>query len=391
MISITPFTQQGALDEDGLRSHLNRLADAGIGVYVVGSGSGAGYSLTPDETERIMAIAVEELKGRVPVRAMGSEPRSVEEMVRFIQQADAAGVDAVHIYSIEPGHGYVPNAAEIEAYLRVALDATTKPAVLSSHMSVGYMIPHDVLDRLVDDYPNIIGIVISSMFEMRYLFDVIDRHGDRLEVISGGGLRGLLNLTFGGAGFATTEANIAPRLAVSIIDHFKAGDAHAMLAVSRLLTELSIRNTWYRDNASSVKAALAALGLPGGPPRRRSVPTTRSSGCAWDSPSWSLPSRCACPVLRPCATCSASEPPRQPSRRTTKCEGQPVLAETSLSTVLYPGEHTVRPACRVLAPYRRPRSGSSAAFTAAIATLSLSARAVVSYYVPTGRTRYRHY
>ena len=207
-----------------------------------------------------MAIAVEELKGRVPVRAMGSEPRSVEEMVRFIQQADAAGVDAVHIYSIEPGHGYVPNAAEIEAYLRVALDATTKPAVLSSHMSVGYMIPHDVLDRLVDDYPNIIGIVISSMFEMRYLFDVIDRHEDRLEVISGGGLHGLLNLTFGGAGFATTEANIAPRLAVSIIDHFKVGDAHAMLAASRLLTELSIRNTWYRDNASSVMAALAALG-----------------------------------------------------------------------------------------------------------------------------------
>ena len=243
VISITPFTQQGALDEDGLRRHLNRLADAGIGVYVVGSGSGEGYSLTPDETERIMAIA-------------------------------AAGVDAVHIYSIEPGHGYVPNAAEIEAYLRVALDATTKPAVLSSHMSVGYMIPHDVLDRLVDDYPNIIGIVISSMFEMRYLFDVIDRHRDRLEVISGGGLHGLLNLTFGGAGFATTEANIAPRLAVSIIDHFKAGDAHAMLAASRLLTELSIRNTWYRDNASSVKAALAALGLPGGPPRppREGVP-----------------------------------------------------------------------------------------------------------------------
>ena len=37
VISITPFTQQGELDEDGLRRHLNRLADSGIGVYVVGS------------------------------------------------------------------------------------------------------------------------------------------------------------------------------------------------------------------------------------------------------------------------------------------------------------------------------------------------------------------
>ena len=225
-----------------------------------------------------MAIAVEELKGRVPVRAMGSEPRSVEEMVRFIQQADAAGVDAVHIYSIEPGHGYVPNAAEIEAYLRVALDATTKPAVLSSHMSVGYMIPHDVLDRLVDDYPNIIGVVISSVFEMRYLFDVIDRHGDRLEVISGGGLHGLLNLTFGGAGFATTEANIAPRLAVSIIDHFKAGCARP----SGRAAEASIRpyNTvfWVCVGLTVVVAALS-LRMPG-PAAMRDLQRQRAAEAA---------------------------------------------------------------------------------------------------------------
>ena len=45
VISITPFTADGALDEPGLRAHLGRLGDAGIGVYLTGSGSGEGYTL----------------------------------------------------------------------------------------------------------------------------------------------------------------------------------------------------------------------------------------------------------------------------------------------------------------------------------------------------------
>jgi 4-hydroxy-tetrahydrodipicolinate synthase len=48
VISLTPFTEDGALDDAGLRAHLARLRASGIGVYLAGSGSGEGYTLTRD-------------------------------------------------------------------------------------------------------------------------------------------------------------------------------------------------------------------------------------------------------------------------------------------------------------------------------------------------------
>ena len=36
------------------------------------------------------------------------------------------------------------------------------PAVLSTHFLLGYMIPLDLLERLLTDYPHIIGINVST-------------------------------------------------------------------------------------------------------------------------------------------------------------------------------------------------------------------------------------
>ena len=81
VVSITPFRADGALDEVGLRGHLARRRDAGVGVYLAGSGSGEGYTLTPDETRRVLEIGVEVLGGHAPVRAMGVEPRTASDAV----------------------------------------------------------------------------------------------------------------------------------------------------------------------------------------------------------------------------------------------------------------------------------------------------------------------
>ena len=81
--SITPFARDGSLDEAAARAHFRRMADAGIGVYAGGSSPGEQYALTPDEVERLLRAAVAECKGRVPVRAMGVEPRHARAMREF--------------------------------------------------------------------------------------------------------------------------------------------------------------------------------------------------------------------------------------------------------------------------------------------------------------------
>ena len=82
VISITPFDGDGRLDEAALRQQLGRLRAAGVCVYVAGSGSSEAYALTPGERDQVLQIAVAELKGKVPVRAMGCEPRVVGEIDR---------------------------------------------------------------------------------------------------------------------------------------------------------------------------------------------------------------------------------------------------------------------------------------------------------------------
>src|SRR3954454_20567752 len=87
VISLTPFGRDESLDEESLRSHLRRMAAAGIGVYLGGSGSGEGDTLSPDEARRVLEIGAEDLGGKVKVRAMGLEPRTAGHMIELARVA----------------------------------------------------------------------------------------------------------------------------------------------------------------------------------------------------------------------------------------------------------------------------------------------------------------
>lgn len=270
VISLTPFTEDGTLDEDGLRAHCRRLADAGIGVYLGGSGSGEGYTLSATELRRVLEIGVEELQGRVPVRAMGVEPRTAAEMIGVARVAADVGVDAVQVYSLDMGHGNRPGPAELERYLSDVLDAAELPVVLSSHQAAGYYLPPDLLDRLLDRYDLIVGVHCTNL-DVSYLVRVLDAVGGRADVHVGGPAQALPCLALGGQGFLSSEGNLAPRLCVAVVDAYARGDlaaSHdAWARVFRLFTE-----TRRLGGIVATKAALSVLGLAGGAPRPPRVP-----------------------------------------------------------------------------------------------------------------------
>ena len=270
VISLTPFDERDQLDVDAFRLHLRRMRDAGIGVYVGGGGSGEGYTLTPDETAMMLRVAAEELEGRVPVRAMGVEPRSALEMRDLAAVVADAGLGAMQVYSLDTGHGRSPRPDELETYFCDILDELPVDAVLSTHQSVGYWLPIDVLQRLLDRYPRIIGINVTSP-DVTYLIRVIDAVGDRIEIHVGGAMQGLTALALGATGFLTSEANLAPKLTQSVIARWINGDlvgaAEAFARVLRLYAAMAAVG-----GVSGTKAALNQLGLPGGYPRKPRLP-----------------------------------------------------------------------------------------------------------------------
>ncbi len=270
--SITPFDEKGALDERGLRLHLRRAADAGIGVYVAGSSPGEGYAMSRREVCRTLEIAVEELRGRVPVRAMGVEPRTAAQMVEFLALARDCGVDAAQIYSLDVGHGWKPTTVEAERYYRAALESAELPCIVSSHHFMGYVLSPELMRRLVDDYDHLKGFNVTSP-DIPYHVRVLEALDGRAEVHVGGPMHTLTALALGANGFLSTEANFAPRLCASVITHYERDQhAEAEAAYARLMRLMAGTSRVTGSSVRYVKTMLAALGFPGGGVREPHAP-----------------------------------------------------------------------------------------------------------------------
>ncbi|OCC24400.1 hypothetical protein MB02_07410 [Croceicoccus estronivorus] len=274
-ISITPFTQDGALDEDAFTQHLTRLAQGGVGVYVGGGGSGEGYTLSFDETARLLELAAGTLKGKTPIRAMGTEPRTARQMIEFLNLAEDKGVDAAQVYSLDVGHGHVPTPNELANYFGEVFSNSSLPLVLSTHQSVGYVIPAPVIIELFEKHANLIGLNISHQ-DPNYLKTLVDALGERADICVGGPHQAPMVLALGGHGYLSSEGNLAPNLCRSVIEAAKVGDN--TLFLDRWGKLLRLFMALYGNGGIRVtKAVLGEFGLPGGFPRLPRLPVERDA------------------------------------------------------------------------------------------------------------------
>jgi len=262
VISITPFDAAGRLDEGALRAHLDRMADANVGVYLGGGGSGEGFTLSDAEARRVLEIGVDQIGGRVPVRAMGIEPRTAQQMIDYLAVAADVGVDAAQVYSLDPGHGHRPTPAEVETYLRSVLESTSLPCIVSSHQSVGYRVSARLLSHLADEHPHLVGVNCSHG-DIGALVELADAVAGRLCIHVGGPMQALSCLALGGQGYLTSEANLAPRLCRSVIDAYAAGDLPTTFSAFAEVVRLS-GLLYGHGGIRATKAVLDRLGLPGG-------------------------------------------------------------------------------------------------------------------------------
>ena len=274
VISITPFDDSGRLDEAAFRSHLRRLAAAGVSVYVGGSGSGEGYALSFEERERVFAIAVEELKGKVPVAAMGCEPHLPGEMAEFLRRAEHNKLDFAQIFSLDIGHSAKPTPRELEKYYSTTIEASSIPVYLSSHYSAGYFLPIDLIEKLVARFPTIAGVAYGGP-DVTYIDELVRRVGDRVDVVCAGPANAVSVLALGGNGFMGGEGNLSPQLVASVISAFEARDMERLReSFSKLMAFTAIQKSFGGSSMRAMKPLLNAYGLPGGTLRPPRLPIT---------------------------------------------------------------------------------------------------------------------
>ncbi|MGD9998323.1 MAG: dihydrodipicolinate synthase family protein [Ilumatobacteraceae bacterium] len=285
VVSITPFDARGDIDEAALRNHLERLAQAGVGVYLAGGGSGEGFTLDLDEMKTIFRIGADVLGGRVPVRAMGYEPHTARHLREILLAAQEAELDATQVYSLDGGHVFRPSVAEMRRYYTDVLEGVTLPLVLSTHPSVGYALPLSLLEELCGEY-DVVGINVTTN-DIPYLADMLAMVrsngwlGDRISVQVGGEMHGLTNLALGGQGIVSSMGNLVPRLLAGMHADFAEGNLGAANAAYARL--IDIYNEFTKLGGSrALKAALKLLGHDVGIPRlpRFPVPDDAIAGIA---------------------------------------------------------------------------------------------------------------
>ena len=96
---ITCFTPDLNVDYDALKTHFRYLINSGVCGMAVGGHTGEGETLKIEERNRIIEIAQEEAKGRIPIAGMLHGALNYEEGIEQAKVLEKIGVDYINILS----------------------------------------------------------------------------------------------------------------------------------------------------------------------------------------------------------------------------------------------------------------------------------------------------
>lgn len=250
---VTPFAD-GAVDEDALRAHVDWLIESGShGLVPVGT-TGESPTLSHDEHKRVVAITVEQAKGRVPVIA-GAGSNSTAEAVDFARHAEAAGADALLVvtpyYNKPTQEGLYQHYKAIDAAVGIPVLIYNIPGRSVIDMSV------DTMARLYE-LPNIVGVKDATADMVRVSRQRAVLGPDFIQ-LSGEDSTALGFNAHGGQGCISVTANVAPRQAAQFQEACLSGDWAGALALHDRLMPLH-QGLFVETNPTPAKYALSVLG-----------------------------------------------------------------------------------------------------------------------------------
>jgi 4-hydroxy-tetrahydrodipicolinate synthase len=240
--ALTPFADDGSVDEDAFAALVGYLLDNGSDGVVVAGTTGEGTTLTDDEKLRLFELAVSEFGGRGKIVA-GTGSNDTAHTVQLTERATEIGCDAM--LCVTPYYNK-PNFRGLVGHYEAIAAATDKPVVLYNIPSRCVIdISNDELARLAE-IPN-----VSAVKQARYE-DIQPIEG--LDLLAGNDDVLAEVLDKGGAGGITVASHLVGPEMRRMIDE---PDARAEIA-SRLAPLLEAMGV--TTNPTPVKTAMGMLG-----------------------------------------------------------------------------------------------------------------------------------
>jgi 5-dehydro-4-deoxyglucarate dehydratase len=259
---VTPFRKDLSLDLDALTRNVDEMAGFPFCALVAAGGTGEVYSLSPDETEQVVAATVRAVKGRMPVMAGTGYNATIG--VDIARRAAKAGADC--ILALPPYYVAAPEEG-LFAYYEAIGRATDLPLTVYSRDWAVFT--PEMVQRLAVQVPTLKGWK-DGQGDVRKYQRIIERNGDRLAWFGGLGddcVPGYFAI--GVQAYTSSISNIAPKLSLALAE---AGMKHDFIKLNTLMQRYvnplyALRERARGYEVAVMKEAMEILGLPAGPVR----------------------------------------------------------------------------------------------------------------------------
>ncbi|MBA2812160.1 dihydrodipicolinate synthase family protein [Streptomyces sp. KM273126] len=256
-IPVTPFAEDGTVDQDTHRALLRRLLDGGVRTLTPNGNTGEFYALTPAERQLVTELTMDEAGDRsVVLVGVGHD---VPTAVASARHAREAGAQMVMVH--QPVHPYVSDTGWVD-YHRAIAEAVPELGVVPYLRNAS--LPGARLAELADACPNVIGVKYAVPDAARFAAFARDAGLDRFVWVAGlAEPYAPSYFSAGATGFTSGLVNVAPAVSLNMLDALRSGDYPAAMKVweqIRRFEELRAAGA-SANNVTVVKEALASLGL----------------------------------------------------------------------------------------------------------------------------------
>jgi len=259
---VTPFTDDGKnVDEERLRSLVNHCIELGVNGVVPCGTTGEFVNMTLDEKKRVIDVVVDEVNGRVPVIA-GTGASGTDQAVEMTKYAKDAGASAALI--VTPFYLKPTNRGIYEHFYTIASKVDLPIILYNIPQCTGVWLPWQMVEDLAD-IPNIVGLKDSSG-EIKYILAVLEKVGDKINVMCGHDEVVTAALAVGASGAILASANVIPDVWVEVYKAVKNGNLQRARELQLKIQKLT--RIIVKSGAVGTKEALNMMGVKVGPVRK---------------------------------------------------------------------------------------------------------------------------
>ncbi len=258
---ITPFKENGDLDEEGLRENIRFQIENGIdGIVPVGT-TGECATLSFNEHKKVIEISIDEADEEVPVIA-GTGSNNTVEALELTEYAAEVGADAALIVS--PYYNKPTQRGLYEHYKTLAQEVDIPQIVYNVPSRTGKNVEAETTAKL-SKLENIKAVKEASG-EARQAMDIKKQAAEDFNLMSGADKLTLALLSAGGVGAISVASNIVPGKISKMIHSYLEGDVQTAQDIHYEHLDL-FDALFLETNPGPVKAAMNLLDRPAGEPR----------------------------------------------------------------------------------------------------------------------------